>query len=537
MPFQGKSGLHSSPLRFGYKIERVREARRTFVRGAAILAFGSLSSRVLGAVYRFLLPWIMGGGRAAQEGVGLFSMAYPIYLSILGIATSGFPIAISKLVSEKLALGKREEAARIFRRALYLLGGMGALATLFLFLSAPLYARYVARDLRATVSLQAIAPAIFLVSLLGGYRGLFIGLQEMTPCAVSLVVEQAVRISSLLLLAALLLPRGIEWSAAGANFGAVIGAVVALLFLLHLARGKLPPEPVSRSDFWPEARRLFAYSFPISLAGAIYSLLGFLDALLVPSRLHAAGLGSESTRLYGILAGYAMPFLTLAGAVMYPLATSLIPALAEKLALGDRPTAAGRWRVALRLTFLFGFPAWLGLAALSREIPQLLFRSPEAGEPLFFLAPAMLFVSLEIISAGALQALGKPLLLFRNVALAGVVKVFLNWTLTALPAVNVSGAALATSAASLTAASLNLRELSGNLGPFPWKAALKPLLCALAMALLVRGALTLLSPLWGPDLATIGSIGLGASFYGLLLLVSGEVKKEEIARLLPVKLR
>lgn len=482
-------------------------------------------------MYRFLLPWVMGGGRAAQEGVGLFSMAYPIYLSVLGIATSGFPIAISKLVSEKLALQRREEASRIFRRALYLLGGTGALATLFLLFFAPLYARFIARDPRATLSLQAIAPAIFLVSLLGGYRGLFIGLQEMTPCAFSLVLEQAVRISSLLLLAALLLPRGIEWSAAGANFGAVVGAVAAFLFLFRLTRGKLPPAPVSWSDFWPEARRLFAFAFPISLAGAIYSLLGFLDALLVPSRLHAAGLGPESTRLYGLLAGYAMPFLTLAGAVMSPLATSLIPALAEKLATGDRATALRRWRTALRLTFLFGFPAALGLGALAREIPQLLFRSPEAGRPLFFLTPAMLFVSLEIISAGALQALGKPLLLFRNVALAGAVKALLSWILTAVPAVNVAGAALATSAASLTAAGLNLRELGKDLGPFPWQVATKPLLSALVMALLVRGSLHLLSPALGLDLATVGSIALGGLSYGILLLATGEVRREELRAL------
>jgi len=464
-------------------------------------------------------------------------MAYPIYLSVLGIATSGFPIAISKLVSEKLALGQKEEASQIFRRALYLLGGMGGLATLFLFFLAPLYARFVAHDPRATLSLQAIAPAIFLVSLLGGYRGLFIGLQEMIPCAVSLVLEQAVRISSLLLLAALLLPRGIEWSAAGANFGAVIGAVVAFLFLLRISRGRLPPQPVSWSDFWPEARRLFAFAFPISLAGAIYSLLGFLDALIVPSRLHVAGLGRESTRLYGILAGYAMPFLTLAGAVMYPLATSLIPALAEKLALGDRPSALRRWRTALRLAMLFGFPASLGLGMLSTEIPQLLFRSPEAGRPLLFLAPAMLFVSLEIVSAGALQALGKPLLLFRNVALAGTVKALLSWTLTSLPAVNVTGAALATSAASLIAAGLNLRELEKDLGPFPWKAVTKPLLSALAMAAGVQGSLSLLSPVLGPDLATVGSMALGGLLYGLLLLATGEVRREELLGFLRLRLR
>src|SRR5579875_3788342 len=199
--------------------------RASFLRGALILVAGSLASRGLGAVYRFILPSLMGGGEQAAYGMGLFGMAYPIYTGILDLSAVGVPLAISKRVAENVARGQHGAATRVFRVAFGILAVVGLVFSGLLALVAKPYARYVTLDPNAAISILAIAPAIFFASLEIGYRGFFQGMQHMAPQSVSQVVEQLVRILTMFALAVLLLPHGIEYAAAGASFGAVTGAV------------------------------------------------------------------------------------------------------------------------------------------------------------------------------------------------------------------------------------------------------------------------------------------------------------------------
>src|SRR5690606_35633087 len=206
----------------------------SLVRGAFILAAGSLLSRGLGAVYRLLLPMLVGGGQQGAYALGLYNYSYRIYSVALVLSTVGLPLAVSRLVSQRLAQDDGAGARRVFTAARGLLAAVGLVITLGLAAVAPGFARTV--DPNALYPILAIAPAVFLVSLMSAYRGLFQGMQVMTPYAVSQVVEQIVRVATILAAAVLLLPWGIPAAMAGASFGAVTGAAAAFVYLWYTIR-------------------------------------------------------------------------------------------------------------------------------------------------------------------------------------------------------------------------------------------------------------------------------------------------------------
>lgn len=513
--------------------------KQTFLEGALILALGSLTSRVLGAVYRFILPWIMGGGEAGAEGMGLFQMAYPIYQIALALSSVGVPLAVSKLISEKVALGDGRGALKVFRTAFIFLGAIGFFLSVVMFWGAGFYAERVIQVPQAALTIAAMAPAVFFVSIMSAYRGFFQGLQNMTPHAVSQVVEQVIRIATMFILAAFLLGRGLEFAAAGANFGAVTGAVAGLLYLgwtffrrrkvlheLEATRGPSRYESSSRV-----IGRIVELAVPISLAAIVMPLMNQVDAALVPIRLQAAGYSvQEATVLYGDLSAYAGVFINLPAVLTGALAVSLVPSVSEALALRDRASIVFRSRAALRLTFIIALPAMVGLYLLARQLPDMFWGRPQAGGPLAFLSAVALFFPVQQVSSGVLQGLGLPAIPMRNLFVGAALKLGVTWYLTALPLWGAKGAALGTVVGFLVASSLNLASLQQRVGSVfeLGDTIMKPVISVVVMGLTVKGAYAwAFSSLGSVRWATSITVLVGVLVYSLTILVVGGIKKRD----------
>lgn len=507
---------------------------QSFIGGAAILAAAGVLSKVFGAVYRIPLARLIGA-----EGMGLYGMAYPLYTMILALSTAGIPVAISKLVAEKLARGEPEEAGQVFRVAAWALFLSGLVFSLILFgLAHFLVVQGLLRDARAYWPVVAIAPAILVVSVISALRGFFQGQQNMLPTAVSQVVEQLVRAGTALLLGYLLLKKGIEFAAAGAAFGAVTGAVAALGVLLWYLRTEGPAvgtEPVPGRARWDILKAIFILAIPVSLASLVMPIMQNIDVIIVPLRLGVAGYTtSEATALFGQLSQMAATLINLPTIITVSLAVSLVPAISAAAASGNRGELRARMQTALRLTVLLELPAFTGLFVLARPIMDLLYDLPAAGTALAALSASCLFLGLHQTTSGILQGLGRTDIPVRSLAIGAVVKVVLTYVLTAVPALGIRGAALGTVATFLVATLLNSLAIDRLVG-FPWDArdlVVKPILAAAGMAGCVLLGYRLLTPAVGTSLATLLAIGIGVVSYGLALILVRAVRAEDL-ELLP----
>lgn len=206
-----------------------------FLKGAFALSLSTLLVKILGAMYRIPLYSMLG-----SEGIGLYQMAYPIYVVLLGVSSTGLNVAISKVVAERWALRKWSGARAVFRVSMALMVILGLLASLTLFGLSGWISQNMAKDPRSRLSIMAISPALFVAAILSAFRGWFQGIEEMGAPAISQVVEQVARLLTVFLLGNLLLSRGIEHAAAGATFGAVVGAAVGVVYIaaVYFAKAK-----------------------------------------------------------------------------------------------------------------------------------------------------------------------------------------------------------------------------------------------------------------------------------------------------------
>ncbi|HKM39264.1 MAG TPA: polysaccharide biosynthesis protein, partial [bacterium] len=397
---------------------------QSFLGGAAWLAAAGIVSKILGAAFRIPLARLIG-----SEGMGLFGMAYPLYTMILALSTAGIPVAISKLVAEKMALNESEGATAVFKvanRFLFISG------TFFAVLTAVLAWIFVVggviRDPRALWPLLAIAPAVLLVAINSVSRGYFQGFQDMRPTAVSQVVEQLLRATTALALGYLLLPYGLEFATAGATFGAVTGSIGAGVVLWSYRR-----RPSSRSLSlapWPQAwqqilKQILGLAIPVTMSSLMMPIMQNMDVLLVPVRLEAAGYTvKEATALFGQLSEMAATLINLPIILTGALGVSLVPAVSAARSPLQLKKYIG---AAMRFTILLQLPAAAGLYLLAEPIMSLLYASPEAGPALSASAAICLFLGLHQTTAGILQGLGRTGLPVRSLAIGAVVKVALTY--------------------------------------------------------------------------------------------------------------
>ncbi len=528
--------------------------KQSFIKGAVILTLAGIISRFIGAVFRIVLAALIG-----DEGIGLYQMAYPIYSTLLIISTAGIPIAVSKLVAENLAVKNYYGAVRVFKAAVTVLAVSGFIMSTGLYFGAEHFLPFITSDSRALVPILFISPAIFFVAVMSAFRGFFQGQQTMLPTAVSQIIEQITRVAVAIYLALALFPRGLEYSAGGATFGAAAGAVAGLTFLVIYFMKKSPElfqrakrQKVKQSlNFSRVLYSIAAISIPITVGNLVMPLISILDLSIVPQRLEAAGfLEARAIALYGQLTGMAGSLIQIPMIITIALAVSLVPSISEALALKNRNIIRRNTNLVIRLTLILGLPAAVGLYILAEPIMVMLFDIPEAALPLQVLAFSVIFITLYQTTTGILQGMGKTFLPVKHMVFGAFIKIVLTWVLTAQPALNIQGAAFATVVGFAIASMLNIisvRRYTGtrfNAGQL----ILKPAAAVAGMGVMVYLSYAYLIQLFpaffslslSNALSAIVSVAVGMVSYGVLLFITGSITRadlELIPRLGPYLIR
>jgi stage V sporulation protein B len=425
------------------------------LKGTILLAFAGFVVKIMGAVYRILLARLIG-----VEGIGLYQMAYPVYLVFLSLSTAGIPIALSKLIAEKEAQQDDMGVKTVFQGALVLLLVLGISCSLIMGLSARWLAGRVLADGRAVFTIWALSPAIFFMSLLAVFRGYFQGRREMGLSAVSQIIEQVVRVGVAITLAICLVGRGVEHAAAGAAFGGVIGGAAALLYLalIQLGTFRLAKARVTYQSIKPVIRRIVRFALPISVTVILMPILQTLDSIIVPLKLHSIGYTvKQATSMLGVL-GNSWAVLYLPMIVTGAIASNLVPEVASLKAVGNRKDLRCKINDGIRLGLIWVIPAAVGLFCFGNSIFRLLY-GLRGVEILSWFAPAVIFLGIEQITAGVLQGMGKPLRPLFNFITGAVLKILVSMLSIGWPGLNLAGAALGTVCGSGMTAVLNLFSL------------------------------------------------------------------------------
>ena len=516
--------------------EKSASSNNKFLKGTLILTVSSIVVKVIGSLNWIILSRVLGG-----EGIGLYQMGFPIYLMAITLSSAGIPVAISIITAEKLAQKDFLGAKRVFNVSLRLLFVTGLVFASALFFGAHwLIDNHWIRDSRAYYSIIALAPAVFFVTFLASFRCYLQGWQIMTPTAASEIVEQLMRVVTMIVFANMFMPHGLAYAAGGASMGAGVGAFCALLVLMWFygrLKQKLKADlqqqnPLAtRESARAIISRLLRLALPVSMSSLMLPVVANLDLLIVPQRLEAAGFHiSQATEFFGYLTGMAVPLINLATIFTAAMTISLVPAISESRALNDVFGIRAKTRTAFRVALIITCPCFVGMYFLAEKIAALIYNAPGAADAIQTMSVGILLLGLHQISTGILQGLGRTSIPVINMILAAAVKVFLSWTLTAIPTLGIKGAAMATVVDFGLAAVLNMIFIYKYTGfALSFSGVFKPAVSAAAMGAAVYGVITL-AVSWGAW-AILAAIAVAVPVYGGVLLAVGGMGKDDLESL------
>lgn len=443
-----------------------KENNNKLLKGATILAVAGLFVKILGAVFRIPLTNLIG-----SSGMAYYGAAYSVYSFFLIIATAGFPVAISKMVAARTAVGDHRNAYKTYKVSLRLMMAMGIVAFALCFFGADFIAG-IMHNPKAATSLRAISPVLILAPVVSSFRGYYQGRQEMTPTALSEVTEQLFRVIVGLSLSFILVKKSLEYAAAGATFGASVGSFAALLMMVFIfvlkkdSRNRLLKKSIRvKESSGSIVKELLKIAIPITIASSIMPIMSLMDSFMIMSRLQATGWEAATTeRLYGLFSGFCNPIIGFPNVFTDAISISLVPAIAAAFALKNREEFKAHVNSGVKIMMVISYPCAVGLIVLAEPILTLLY--PAQQEDAHLAVPMMKILALGVVGmaimrtfSSILNGIGKVNLPAINLGIGALFKFVSTYILVGIHVLNVNGAAIGDVIAYFVPAILNYRAV------------------------------------------------------------------------------
>lgn len=427
--------------------------KQSLLKGSLILGVSGIVARFLGLFFRWPLIMLIG-----DEGVGYYQMSYPLYMFFVAMA-SGIPVAMSKMISENNAKGDINTSFQVVKESTILMMIIGTGTSCILFLFANPIINFLQWDQRAYYSLIGISFAPFIISIMTVYRGFFQGLQNMTAPAISQIFEQVGRVVFGVGIAIVLLPKGIEYSAGGAAFGAAAGGLLGSVYLCVKYHKIKKSYGIKRIKSNPEIlNKILMIAIPISLGATVSTIMSLIDSILVPQKLLEAGFSNQqSTILYAQLTGKASVIVNIPLTLSMALCTSLIPIIAENYILRRKKEVENKIDVSLKFSAIIGVPCMFGLFFMAEPVMKFIFPGRFDGVLILkYLSLSIPFIIVTQTTTSILQSVGSYVLPVINLFFGCVVKVILTMVLVPLSEINIYGAVIASIGAYIFTTLLNV---------------------------------------------------------------------------------
>lgn len=520
-------------------MQKSRSKTESFMKGVFVLMVSQVLIKVLGLVYKMYLTNREGFGDA---GNAIYSGGYQIYALLLTISSVGVPNAISKLVSERVAVGDHKGANRIFKIALVTFGVIGLIGTIILFLGAGYISNVVLQIPESELTLVALSPAIFFVTIASVIRGYFNGRQKMSVTAHSQTLEQVFKtVLTIVVVELIALANGANTTimAAGANLATTLSTFMSLgyLYLYYkLQKQEVTQEIKATVNYKPERvksiiKKILLVSTPITLSAIMSSLNKNIDSITVVRGLKTFMDAASAKVQYGILSGKVDILTTLPLSFNVAFATALVPSISASMAKKDTQTASKRISFSMLVSMIIGLPCTIGMIIFSDQIMHLLFPNATAGSLLLQISAITILFSVLVQTAnGALQGLGRVVVPAVSSLIGLVVKLILNLILVPIPSIGVNGAAIASIVNNVVAFAISFYvlkktmklELNTN------KFIIKPILATIIMSICSYFVYIILEGNMSMRLATIISLIVAVGIYAISILVLKIFTKNEI---------
>ncbi len=530
--------------------KRRKKRDKNFLLQGSILAIAGVITKIIGVVYRIPLTNIVG-----NEGMGYYSVAFSIYTIALMLTSYSLPLAVSKLVSARVAVGQYKNAYKVFRCAMMFAFVAGGLVALAIFLGADFIATSVMKMDMSVYALRVLAPCILVVAILGVLRGFFQGNGSMMPTALSQVLEQVVNAAASIIGAYLLLNTGRDlaetrgdasygpaYAAAGGTVGTVAGAAFALITVVFVF---IVYQRVFKRKMWKDRSRkkesysriyqiLFLTIAPVILSATVYNISDFLDTAIFNNIMAAQGYQkTEYASFMGIFNSQYNTLVNVPLSVSSALAASLIPSLVTTVQTGSRKQVHNKISMVTRFNMMIAIPCAMGFLILAKPIMDLLFYEGDNRMAALMLqlgAVSVIFFCLSTVTNSVLQGLDDMMTPVKNAGISLLIHTLSLFLMLVVFKWNIYAVVISKIVFSGAICILNAHALRERIGYVQERRQtfIIPLLASGIMGAVTVVVHLIFELFAGEKIATVVALFAAVFVYGAALVLLGGVTEDEV---------
>ena len=418
------------------------KSSQNLMAGAGILTLAGIIAKILSAVYRIPFQNLVG-----NTGFYVYQQVYPIYGIGVVLALSGWPLFISKIITEQT---DNERKQLVARRLFWLLFIISFFLFIFVYGGAPLIATGMGNDLKLIPVIRAVAWMFWFMPFLAVGRGFAQGQLNMVPTAISQVIEQIVRVGIIIGVAWWGVHVGWSvykigsWATAAAAFAAMLATLyISRTIKLVWQTPITKPVKKERALGWIRIfQRLWSEGNLLAMLTGLLVLLQLVDSFSTKGLLEVNGMSSQAAEYAKGVYDRGQPLVQLGMVLATAVSTSLLPVLRSHAVRKEDGAFIHDFQMMLRLSLILSSVATVGLIAVMPAANQVLFSTREGSQALMIFVLTIIPATLILIITSVLQSLDYTRGVSWFILLTMIVKYILNMIF--IPQLGIVGASLAT---------------------------------------------------------------------------------------------
>lgn len=377
---------------------------KTFLINSFIVTASSIIFRVFAIFFNSYITQKIG-----KEMLGVFHLVMSVYLFGITLGTFGINFAVTRLVSEELAIGNKEGIQKITKRSLLFSFLCGILASLLFLFFSDFIIKNCLHDRVSKNVIYVICFALPLISMSSAISGYFIAIRRVYKSTIAQFFEQIIKILITAFFLDLFLPNGLEYACFSLVLGDLISEIFSFIgnYLLYKHDSKIYKTTYT-THYDPSyyRKKIFKMSFPIAITSFIRSGLSTLKQIIIPLSFEKGKLDcAKALAVYGEINGMAMPIVIFPNVIFSSISSLFVPEFATYNAQ-NRQKAIKRVTniiliISISLCLLISLFLFLG----ANQLGQWIYKDQTISNYIKILSPLAIFILLDCVVDNILKGL------------------------------------------------------------------------------------------------------------------------------------
>lgn len=372
--------------------------KNKFLYSTFILIVGGMFTKILGLVIKVIIARIVG-----SKGLGSYMLLLPTFMLLINLGQFGFPIALSKLISEE----NRNNKKLIFS-VLPFLFALNLFLMIIIILLAPIISTNLLHNPDAYISVVAMSFVIPFTTISSLCRSYFFGKNRMEPHVISHIVEDLARLLIIIKVTPLIIPYGIKYTTCFLIliniFSEIISTVALILFLPKNIK-------ITKNDLVPNKKYLeesLKISIPNTASRLIGSIAYFLEPIIITNVLFHIGYKIDFiTSEYGIITGYVVPLVLLPSFFALALSDALLPIISKEYINNNINIVKRKINLSIFFSLCIGISYSIVLFIFPKYFLFTVYHTNKGFNYLKALIPFTIFQYIQYPLSSTLEAIGR----------------------------------------------------------------------------------------------------------------------------------